>query len=384
MVRLRSRMMLALLAVLALCGGCSVASASSADVYTIGLITSRTGQGSQLGVGELRGARMAVQRINSHGGVHGNHVELRVADDQSKPSQAVLQARRMIGHVDALVGSSLSGSCRAIVPLARSAHLVDYCLSPGVHPHPGGWQWSASADTADLAERIVRYWHSQGITRIGLAYTTDASGVDGAEAVHHAIEKVGGATLTGQAAYDTSAVSATSQLQKLAAGKPQALVVWASGSAAAVAFKGIRQMGLHLPVATTNANLTYTFLQRTGANLPETLLIPATRDFWWRHSHRGPEAEALERYYHHTYRSRYGEPPDFGPGVAFDAVTLVARALGAAHGKPEQARTALQRVHGAVGVVGTYSFGRAAHRGLSIADVGLVRANPHSFSYVGR
>jgi branched-chain amino acid transport system substrate-binding protein len=143
-------------------------------------------------------------------------------------------------------------------------------------------------------------------------------------------------------------------------------------------------MGSKLPVATTDGNLTYTFLRRIADYAPETLLIPATRDFWWQHASGGAEAQRLEQQYHDEYRRRFGEEPDFGPGVAYDAVLIVARALGEAKGDPARTRDALENLHGVVGVVGTYSFGRDNHRGIVADDVGMVRAQAGQLTYVGR
>jgi branched-chain amino acid transport system substrate-binding protein len=362
----------------------AVTAAPDDNTYSIGVITSQTGSGSQLGVGELQGAQQAVAQINAAGGINGHRVQLIAADDQSNPAQAALQARKMLDQVDAVVGPSLSGPCRAVLPLATSARIVNYCLSPGIEPKPDSWQWSASADTKALAERVISYWKKQGITRIGLTYSTDASGVDGAKAVRHAVETVGGVQITASAAYSPSAVSVTSQVQTLAAGKPEAIVVWSTGAGAAVAFKGLEQAGLTVPVATTDGNLTYTFLDRVANYLPDTLLIPATQDFWWQQSTRGQAAFDLEKQYHETFQAQHGQQPDFGPGVAYDATMLVARALGDAGGDRHGVKPALENMRGVAGVVGTYSFSVDDHRGLTIDDVAIVRASRHSFDYVGR
>lgn len=93
-------------------------------------MVSQTGSGSQLGVGELQSAQLAVDRLNAAGGVNGRTVRLLSADDQSSPAQAVLAVHRMIGKVDALVGPSVSGPCKAVIPLATSTQLIDYCLLP--------------------------------------------------------------------------------------------------------------------------------------------------------------------------------------------------------------------------------------------------------------
>ncbi|MEV6903369.1 ABC transporter substrate-binding protein [Amycolatopsis sp. NPDC051372] len=363
--------------------GCSASAVSDDSAYTLGLITSQTGTGSQLGVGELQGAQLAVDQINARGGVNGKPLRLRTADDQSNPAQAVLQTRKMLGSVDALVGPSLSGPCQAVIPLASSAQLIDYCLSPGVKPKPDSYQWSASAPTDTLAERLLAYWKSQGITRVGLIYTTDASGLDGAHAIQSAAAHTG-VSVVGQASYSPTAVSVTSQLQATTSGRPQALVVWSSGAAAGVAFKGIDQMGLKLPVATTDGNLTYAFLRRIADYTPDTLLIPATRDFWWQQQNPSIQVQQLERGYHDEFRARYGADPDFGPGVAYDGVLLVAQALEKAHGNVAGTRDALESLRGVSGVVGTYSFARDNHRGIGADDVGIVRATGGRLTFVGR
>jgi branched-chain amino acid transport system substrate-binding protein len=365
--------------------GCGNLSATAKDrVYTVGVVTSQTGGASQLGIGELRGARLAAEYVNAHGGINGHRLKLITADDQSNPQQAVLATRRMIGKVDAIIGSSVSGDCNAMIPLTTSAHVAHYCLSPGIKPKPGSSVWSASAHTVTLAERAMGYWKNQSITRIGLIYSTDASGEDGAAAVRKAVAGQKGMLVTADVGYDPTAVSITSQLQKVATSKPQALVLWSTGAGAGVALKGISQMGLDLPVVTTNGNATYAFVQRIADYMPKTLLIPATQDFWWEHSTRGEPARSLEQAYHRRYHEKYGEEPDFGPGVAYDAMLLVGDAMRRAGGTPGGVRRALERETGYPGVVGTYRFGPADHRGLTIDDVAMVRVTRAGFSYVGR
>lgn len=372
---------LAAAAMLAL-SGCSGNSEDS-DAYRIGVITSQTGPGSQLGVGEVQGAQLAVQNINENGGINGHPLELIIADDQSSPAQAVLQARKMLGSVDAIVGPSTSGPCKAIAPLAESSQIIDYCLSPGLNPKPGGWQWSSSVATRALTERLIDYWSGQGITRVGLLTSTDSSGAEGALSVKEAIEATPGMELAGEATFSPDAVSVTSQLQRIAEEEPEVLIVWSTGSAAAVAFKGMEQVGMNIPVATTDGNLTYGFLDQVKDFLPDPLLIPATRDFWDPAVYPTDEIRALEARYHDEYSAAYGEQPDFGPGVAYDAVHLIAEALRRAGGDRVQARTELENLTDFPGVVGTYNFAEDNHRGLTVDDVAVVQATQDGFEYVG-
>jgi branched-chain amino acid transport system substrate-binding protein len=360
------------LAVAPAAAGCGAATADD-SVYRLGVITSQTGSASQLGLGELQGAQLAADTLNAQGGVAGKRIELVVADDQSTPVQAVLQARRMVGQVDAIVGPSVSSTCNAITPLAESSRTVVYCLSPGIKPKPAGHVWSASVATSDLIRRALQHWRAEGITRIGMLNSTDASGQEGAASLQAAAAEMPGTQLAGAATFEPGAVSVTSQLQALAAAKPQALIVWSTGAAAAVALKGVSQLGLDIPVATTDGNLTYAFLGRVADYVPPTLLIPATQDFWWQQSERPPPARALEESYHRDFEARFGSRPDFGPGVAYDAVHVLADALAHHDGDRTTLKETLERRTGVVGVVGTYDFSPDDHRGLGIDDVAMVR-----------
>lgn len=369
---------------LAACGSSAAgATAGSGASYKIGVLVSQTGPASQLGVGELRGAQLAADRLNAAGGVDGHKIQIIALDDQTQPGQDVQEAHQLVNQkVAAIVGPSVVAGCHAVAPLVRSGGPVDYCLSPGIQP--SGYVWSASVKTDQLAERLLSYWKSKGINKIGLISTTDASGKDGARAVN-AAAKQEGLKVVSSADYDPTAVSAASQLQQVMAANPQALVVWSTGTPAGVALKGIQQLGINLPVATTDGNLSNTFLRRIADYTPQQLLIPATRDFWWQTLPQNSASYRVEQAYHQRYQQKYKASPDFGPGVGYDAVLLVGQALKEARSSdPAKLRAALEKIDGFVGVVGTYQMSVNDHRGLGLSDVAVVQAKNGTFAYVGR
>jgi branched-chain amino acid transport system substrate-binding protein len=377
---------LAVLVLASACGSQTTGGGSSSDAsgpYTFGVVTSQTGGASQLGVGELRGAQLAADYVNAQGGVNGHQIQIESVDDQSQPNQALQQTRNLIAKkVTALVGPSVVANCNAIAPFVKDNGPVDYCLSPGIDA--SGYVWSASARTDALAEETMNYWKSQGITKIAIINTTDASGTDGGRAANEAAQKAG-VMVTAQVTYEPAAVSATAQLQQAMAGSPQALVVWATGTPVGVALKGIQQLGIDLPVMTTDGNLAGAFLQRIADYTPKTLLIPATRDFWWETLPKTDPAYELEQQYHEAYRKKYNEEPDFGPGVGYDAVLVLAEALKhATSTSAADIRTAMESIDGFAGVVGTYHMSADDHRGLTVEDVAMVQAENGKFTYVGK
>ena len=374
----------ALLMLASACGSQTASSGSGgSDPYTFGVVTSQTGGASQLGVGELRGAQLAADYVNSKGGVSGHKIQIESADDQSQPNQALQQTRNLIAKkVTALVGPSVVANCNAIAPFVKDNGPVDYCLSPGIDA--SGFVWSASAKTDALAEETMNYWKNKGITRVAIISTTDASGTDGGRAAKEAAQKAG-LTVTAAVTYEPAAVSATAQLQQAMASNPQALVVWSTGTPVGVALKGIQQLGVDLPVMTTDGNLAGEFLKRIADYTPKTLLIPATRDFWWETLPKTDPAYDLEKQYNDAYQKKYNEAPDFGPGVGYDAVLVLAEAL--KHAKSTSAadiRAAMESIDGFVGVVGTYHMSADDHRGLTVEDVAMVQAQDGKFTYVGK
>lgn len=370
---------------LSLTTACSSSIGDSGDdeTYTIGLVSSQTGSASQLGVGEKRGAQLAVAHVNAEGGIDGKDLKLKTADDQSKPDQALQQVRKMLSDdVVGLVGPSVVANCKAVGPLVEESGPVQYCLSPGIDA--SGYVWSASAKTDAMAEETMKYWKAKGITKVAIVNTTDASGTDGGRAAAEAAKRVG-VTVTNKVTYDPNAVSVTSQLQQAMSGNPQALVVWATGTPVGVALKGIEQLDIKVPVMTTNGNLANAFLKRIADYTPDTLLIPATRDFWWQTLPKDDPTYKLEKDYHEKYQAKYDEQPDFGPGVAYDAVLLLAEALKKADSTDAaDVRKALEGIDGFQGVVGTYHMSADDHRGLTVKDVAMVQAKDGKFTYLGK
>lgn len=86
------------------------ASPAHADI-TLGLVGPLTGQYSTFGEQMRRGAEQAVADLNAAGGIHGEKIVLKTADDACDPKQAVVVANQMVSAgVKYVVGHYCSGS----------------------------------------------------------------------------------------------------------------------------------------------------------------------------------------------------------------------------------------------------------------------------------
>ena len=81
-------------------------SASAAEKIKIGFNAPLTGFAASDGKSASEGAKLAVEQINSAGGVNGKMLELVIYDDQAKPAQAIPIANKLIGQDKVVMGVS--------------------------------------------------------------------------------------------------------------------------------------------------------------------------------------------------------------------------------------------------------------------------------------
>jgi branched-chain amino acid transport system substrate-binding protein len=107
----------------------------SADSIKIGFNAPLTGFAAADGNSALKGAELAVQQVNSAGGIHGQMLELVVYDDQASPKEAAPLAVKLITKDEVVAGisGSYSGSTRAAATIFQES-ATPYISAYAVHP----------------------------------------------------------------------------------------------------------------------------------------------------------------------------------------------------------------------------------------------------------
>ena len=95
----------------------------AADTIKIGFNAPLTGFAASDGKSASEGAKLAVEQINSAGGVNGKMLELVIYDDQAKPAQAIPIANKLIGQDKVVMGvsGSYSGPTRSAAGVYQEA-----------------------------------------------------------------------------------------------------------------------------------------------------------------------------------------------------------------------------------------------------------------------
>ena len=125
--------LIALAIVFAAAAGLS--SADAADKIKIGFNAPLTGFAASDGKSSSEGAKLAVEQINSAGGINGRMLELVIYDDQAKPAQAIPIANKLIGQDKVVIGvsGSYSGPTRAAAGVFQEAG-IPYIAAYAIHP----------------------------------------------------------------------------------------------------------------------------------------------------------------------------------------------------------------------------------------------------------
>ncbi|MDB5410016.1 MAG: receptor ligand binding region family protein [Rhodospirillales bacterium] len=361
------------------------APAAAAD-YELPVILPITGPASFVGSGTRDVLQIMEERVNQTGGVDGKRLRFVFRDDQTKPQVAVqLTNEALAGKPSVILGSTITAMCNAQAPLVAEGPLL-YCYSPGIHPAPGGFVYSATISTTDLAEALIRFFRLKGWTRIAVMTSTDSSGQDADRGIDAKLllPENKGVTVVAREHFTPGDVSVAAQIANVAAAKPQAIIAWTTGSAIATIFKAMIQAGLDLPVGTTNGNQTIPQMLQYADFAPKELYIPGGPF----PEHDGifaldKRVEAAQQAFYQAMKAR-NLPIDNVAATSWDATSIVVdalRKLGTA-ATPAQLRAHIDGLSDYAGIWGVYNFKNDPQRGLDAANAIVTRWSPQEKRFV--
>lgn len=215
-----------------------VSTAAMADI-TIGVILPLTGPASGLGIP----AKNQVALWPTH--IAGEKLNVVVLDDATDPTNGVKNARRFVTEdkVDLLVGSVATPVGVAIAAVALETKTPQLALTPiGLPPGQDAYTFRMPQSNGVMATAIIEHMVRQKIKTVGFLGYTDAYGEQWLAAFTPLAEKAG-IKLVGTERFARTDTSVTGQALKLVSANPDAMLIVASGSGAAMPHMGIVDRG---------------------------------------------------------------------------------------------------------------------------------------------
>ena len=209
-----------------------------ADV-TIGVSIPLTGPTSALGIPTKNGIALWPASIA------GQKLNVIILDDATDPTIGVKNARRFVTEdkVDVIVGSAATPIAAAMSDVATEGQTVQLMLAPVFLPEgKGAWSFRMPQSTAVMAIPIVEHWKKMGVKTYGFLGYADAYGEAWLKDIAPAAEKAG-IKLIATERFARTDTSITGQALKLVSANPDAILIVASGSGAAMPHKGLVERG---------------------------------------------------------------------------------------------------------------------------------------------
>ncbi|MBC5785685.1 ABC transporter substrate-binding protein [Ramlibacter sp. USB13] len=246
----------------------SAATAALADI-NVGVVLSLTGPGSGLGIPMQKQLQMFPKEIA------GQKINLIVLDDASDPGKGVSNTRRLITEdkVDVILGSTLTPVAAAMAPVAAEGKTLQIAASPvGVPPGQDEWLFRLPQGNDVMAHAMVNHMKKQNVKTIGFIGYTDAYGELWLKALEAETAKNGMKIVVAERFARTD-TSVTPQALKVTAANPDAIVVVATGSGAAMPEKAIVERGYKGKIYQTHAAATPDLVRIGGKDVEGTFVV---------------------------------------------------------------------------------------------------------------
>lgn len=293
---------------LILLGGC--APKAQTETIDIGAIFMLTGVGSYQGVQSLNGARMAIEEINSEGGINGTMLNLIPEDNKGDDApQAITALNKLLSSkVKVILGPNWATSSSAVAPIACSEGALMFASS-------GNSDFNEMCDSLFTlfphneieSRKLGQYIYDQGFRRLAILGSAQSWEEAQARYVREGFENAGGKVVVYELPPKDDSDFMTSAL-KISEADPDA--VYLQFTFIHLASRQLRQAGVKAPFFAVLVDDDR--IKGSQGALEGTQVISSFT----------PTDDFVRRYF-----ARYNSSPDLASDTFYDSVKIIAQAM---------------------------------------------------------
>ena len=289
----------------------------------IGVAEALSGGAAQYGVAIRNGFQVAVDEINTKGGVNGDKIQLVIEDEQGKKEEAINVFKKLIFQDKVLMifGPTLSNSMFAGGPVANAAKVVAFGTSntaSGI-TDIGPYIFRNSVMESDvLPVTVGTAVKHYGIKKVAVIYGNDDAFTKSGYDVFKKVLADQNIPVTSTETYVKGDVDFKAQLTKIKAGAPDAIVCSCLAEEAANIMLQSRSLGIKSP-----------FIGGNGFNSPKLFEISRLAGEGtfvgspWSNVNPAP----VNVNFVNAYKQKYNADPNQFAAQAYDALHIAAAAL---------------------------------------------------------
>lgn len=307
-----------------------------------------TGDIAVYGVPMSDAVKLAIEEINSKGGIKGKNIELLIEDGKCAGKDAATAIQKLINvdKVNAVIGGLCSAETLAAAPIAEAAEMV--MLSPSsTNPtikNAGDFIFRNVPSDAGQGVEAATFMNEKGYKKIGVLSRNDEWGVALAEVFVNKAEELG-IEIVAHEKVEPSATDAKTQITKIKNANPDAVYLPVFVAEGIIVLKQMKELGLNVPKVSADA-VKDDSLTRDAGQAAEGLifLLPGIPE--------SPEFKAFAA----AYKAKYGKEYAAYTSESYDAVKILAWACGNSDCSGKGIKEALYSMPEYKGASGTYAF----------------------------
>jgi branched-chain amino acid transport system substrate-binding protein len=245
-----------------------VTGAAQADI-TIGVSLPLTGPASGLGIPMKN--QMALWPTS----IAGEKLKVIILDDATDPTNGVKNARRFVtdDKVDLIVGSAATPVGIAMADVALESQTPQLLATPaGLPPGKDTWSFRLPQSNSVMSHAVVEHMKKQGVKTVGFLGYTDAYGEGWLKEFTPIAEKAGIKIIAAERFARTD-TGVTAQALKVTAANPDAMLIVASGSGAAMPHKAVVERGFKGKIYQTHAAATRDLMRVGGKDIEGSYVV---------------------------------------------------------------------------------------------------------------
>jgi len=247
-------------AIAAVAASLAFAVSASAQEVTIGLTTSTTGPAAALGIPERNALEFVPKEIG------GAKLKVIVLDDGGDPTTATTNARRFVteSKADIIMGSAVTPTSIAVSNVANEAGIPHFALSPlPITPERAKWSVAMPQPVPIVGKVMYDHMKAKGIKTVGyIGYSDSYGDLWFNDLKNQAVPM--GIAIAAEERFARPDTSVTGQVLKLIAANPDAILVGASGTAAALPQTELRDKGYKGLIYQTHGAASMDFIRIAG------------------------------------------------------------------------------------------------------------------------
>jgi len=332
---------------LTLSSGC----AKREKVIKIGAILPLTGEAAKYGQSAKRGLGLALEEINTSGGVGGKKLSLIYEDSKANPKEGVNAIQKLITihKVPAIIGAMASSVTLAIAPIAEKNKTV--LLSPASSApkitYAGDYIFrNCYSDIYEGTKMADYIWNETFYRIIGIIYINNDYGIGLKVAFEKRFTKLGGEVIISEP-YEFGSTDFRAQISKVKNANPDAIYII-----------GYSEIGRLLRQA-KETDLNKPFFSVIMFEDPDILKIAreAAEGVIYTFPSYDPESQEKQiRDFVEAFKKKYGQIPDGFTANSYDALKILVLAIEKGGEDSEGIKNALYTIKDFPGVTGRTLF----------------------------